>query len=289
MKKLKILMFVKNESRYIEMTVRSLLAQTFTDFDLIISDNHSTDDTALIASSISKEDQRVKVVSPPVPCDMHEHVKYVRQFATAPYVLHVAGHDIYDAHFVERCINVLDSDAGVDVATSDFYHFNSDNKVFKIPNLGFSSKGFSKLTKLTTYLQGTSYDCVNYGVFRTSKILGITTPHVLGCDHLVVAKLLMQGDVHFINEPLVYFRYPENSQDQKRQVSSLGTVDGAKGWRDLMVAVLEIVHENFQGHERRYAKMMVKSIYMTHYLYMAGQLGISVEQAAYIADEVFGE
>ena len=55
MKKLSIGLPVYNEEKYITDTILSILNQTFTDFELIIIDNNSTDNTFNILSLLSKK------------------------------------------------------------------------------------------------------------------------------------------------------------------------------------------------------------------------------------------
>jgi glycosyltransferase involved in cell wall biosynthesis len=56
---------VYNTGAYLAEAVRSVLAQTRADFELIIIDNHSTDDSPAIAARFAEEDARVRVVKPP--------------------------------------------------------------------------------------------------------------------------------------------------------------------------------------------------------------------------------
>jgi glycosyltransferase involved in cell wall biosynthesis len=49
-------LFVYNGARFIEEALQSILNQTFTDFELIISDNASTDRTGEIAQSYALRD-----------------------------------------------------------------------------------------------------------------------------------------------------------------------------------------------------------------------------------------
>jgi glycosyltransferase involved in cell wall biosynthesis len=56
---------VYNTGAYLAEAVRSVLGQTRSDFELIIIDNHSTDDSPAIAARFAAEDARVRVVKPP--------------------------------------------------------------------------------------------------------------------------------------------------------------------------------------------------------------------------------
>lgn len=61
--KVTLIMPAYNASRYIENTIRSLLLQSFEDFELIVVNDGSTDDTAEIISALAAEDRRIRLVS----------------------------------------------------------------------------------------------------------------------------------------------------------------------------------------------------------------------------------
>ena len=55
-------MCVYNGERYLESAIRSLLNQTFKDFELIVIDDGSTDSTPGLLKRIGREDSRIRVV-----------------------------------------------------------------------------------------------------------------------------------------------------------------------------------------------------------------------------------
>ena len=60
--KISIVMAAYNEERDIEKALDSILAQSFTDWELIIIDDGSTDATATIVRSYGDKDSRIKLV-----------------------------------------------------------------------------------------------------------------------------------------------------------------------------------------------------------------------------------
>jgi cellulose synthase/poly-beta-1,6-N-acetylglucosamine synthase-like glycosyltransferase len=60
--KVSIAMPVYNGELYLHEALDSLLSQTFKDFELIISDNASTDSTALICKQYAGKDRRIKYI-----------------------------------------------------------------------------------------------------------------------------------------------------------------------------------------------------------------------------------
>ena len=63
MKKLSVIMPVYNGELYIEEAINSVLNQTFTDFDLIILNDNSSDNTVAIIEKIQKKDDRIILIS----------------------------------------------------------------------------------------------------------------------------------------------------------------------------------------------------------------------------------
>src|SRR4028118_1383709 len=51
-----------NQARFLGEAIESVLSQTYTDFEVIVVDDGSTDDTAEVASSYAAEDARVRLV-----------------------------------------------------------------------------------------------------------------------------------------------------------------------------------------------------------------------------------
>src|SRR2546429_9708624 len=60
-----VVMGAYNAQRYVAEQVESLLAQTFTDFECIVVDDGSTDETLSILRRLEKKDPRVKVIANP--------------------------------------------------------------------------------------------------------------------------------------------------------------------------------------------------------------------------------
>ena len=57
-----IIMPVYNSEKYIVKSVESVLAQTFTDFELLLVDDCSPDNCGIICDEFAKRDSRIKVI-----------------------------------------------------------------------------------------------------------------------------------------------------------------------------------------------------------------------------------
>src|SRR5246127_3969247 len=103
-------LFVYNGERYIEETLDSILNQTFTDFELIISDNASTDRTGEIAEAYAKRDDRIRYHRSEKNMGAGWNARRVYELATGKYFKQAAVDDMLEPDFLRQCIEALESD-----------------------------------------------------------------------------------------------------------------------------------------------------------------------------------
>lgn len=101
---------VYNGENFLEAALRSLQGQTFEDFEVVISDNASTDGTGDIAAGFAAEDDRFRYVRN--ERNLGANPNYNRTFALArgEYFRWHAHDDVCDPKYLERCHEVLASD-----------------------------------------------------------------------------------------------------------------------------------------------------------------------------------
>lgn len=99
---------VFNGSQFIAETLESILAQTFENFAVIISDNASTDETESICRSFAARDERIRYFREEANRGAAWNYNHVFDLADSLYFKWAAHDDICAPTFFERCIEVLD-------------------------------------------------------------------------------------------------------------------------------------------------------------------------------------
>jgi len=107
--KLSIGLPVYNGELFIERAIESILAQTFTDFELIISDNASTDSTQEICQNFSKMDNRIRIFKQEKNIGIHRNFYFLLSQAKGEYFAWAAVDDYLDKDFMEKNLKVLES------------------------------------------------------------------------------------------------------------------------------------------------------------------------------------
>jgi glycosyltransferase involved in cell wall biosynthesis len=115
MPRLSILMSVYNEEQYLELALRSLLEQTYEDFDIRIVDDASTDRTPKILDAFAQKDARILVVTHEERKGLAQSLNELSQATSSEYLGRMDGDDICHPQRLSQQIAYLEwnRDTGV--------------------------------------------------------------------------------------------------------------------------------------------------------------------------------
>jgi glycosyltransferase involved in cell wall biosynthesis len=111
---------VFNGARFIAHAIESVLAQTFTDYELLISDNASEDGTAAICGGYAANDRRIKFVQQETNQGPFWNLKFVTDRATGRLLVWLAHDDALHRLFIEQCVAYLDRNPRAVMVSGDF-------------------------------------------------------------------------------------------------------------------------------------------------------------------------
>ena len=111
---------VFNGERFISHAIESVLAQTFADYELLISDNASLDDTARICTEFAANDVRIKFVQQEKNRGPYWNLRFVTERAAGQLLVWLAHDDAMHDRFIEECVAYLDRNSRVVMVSTDF-------------------------------------------------------------------------------------------------------------------------------------------------------------------------
>lgn len=105
---------VYNAERYVKQCIRSVLNQTFTDFEYIVVDSASTDGSSEILDALAKGDPRIRLIR------LQENQPYAQfniteQYATGKYYASIDHDDWWEPNYIERLLAFIE-DFNLDLA-----------------------------------------------------------------------------------------------------------------------------------------------------------------------------
>lgn len=95
-----------NGERYLAQTIESVLAQTYSDWEMIIINDGSTDGGPEIAESYAEKDPRIKVYSQPNAGSAAARNSGIRR-AKGRYIALLDSDDLWEPWFIEQQLNLL--------------------------------------------------------------------------------------------------------------------------------------------------------------------------------------
>ncbi|MDQ8198899.1 glycosyltransferase family 2 protein [Pelagicoccus enzymogenes] len=99
---------VYNGANFIREAIASLLEQTFRDFELIIVDNASTDDTEAICRGFAETDERIRFYRNSENIGAGKNFNLAVTYARGEYFKWAAHDDLCHPRFLEECVEVMD-------------------------------------------------------------------------------------------------------------------------------------------------------------------------------------
>ena len=123
-----IVMTVFNGEKYLRDAIRSVLASSFTDLEVIVLDDGSSDRSHEVAFGVAKDDNRVRVIARP-------HRGRVASLAAAmdlargEYVGWVDSDDLLMPHALKETVRFLDNQPGVGMVFTDYLEIDAHGKL----------------------------------------------------------------------------------------------------------------------------------------------------------------
>lgn len=130
MAKVSVIVPIYSAERFLNKCIDSILAQSYSDMEIILVDDGSPDNCPKICDNYAKQDKRVKVI--------HQSNKGLvearnagLEMASGEYICFVDSDDFIKGELIQRTANLIDQEADIDIIVYDYFSFfeNNDKKL----------------------------------------------------------------------------------------------------------------------------------------------------------------
>lgn len=200
---------VFNGAKTLTKTIEAAINQDYTNLEIIISDNCSTDETQAIAEAFQSKDSRIKYIRQEKNCGMNANFSKVFEYATGDFFMWAAHDDQHDLTFISKCLPLLLSnpESGLCVPRVRAYFHGEVTWVS-------SMKTFTRIgSKVKLYEETLKhFPAVGmYGLYRRSKVAKTQLwRNFTGADLVFVQDLVLHGDIVVCEE--ILFSYFEREK-----------------------------------------------------------------------------
>jgi glycosyltransferase involved in cell wall biosynthesis len=196
---------VYNGERFLAASLDALLAQTFTDFELIISDNCSTDRTGEIARQYEAKDSRVRYVRHSQNRGSTFNHNFVIEQSRGEFFKWVSHDDLYAPDLLQRCIDALDSRPEIVLAHAWTAFIDESGRITDQIDYALTTDVPDPVTRFRSVLYTDGGDDI-YGVIRMSVLTRVAPfGSYHWADRTFVGELALHGPFHNVPD-FLYFR-----------------------------------------------------------------------------------
>ena len=222
---------VYNEERYVAETLDSLLAQDYENFEIVISDNASTDRTQEICLAYAARDPRVSYHRRATNGGAPENFNDSFRHSAGEYFTWASGHDRRAPSAIRECVQVLEVRRDVILCYPRSFLEDYTGQIVELDDDRLETTGLGTGRRLDATIRKFGRYNAFHGVIRSSALrrTRLCQP-CFGPDNVLLAELSVLGLVHQI-EPRLFIRTenrPPESSDAaaERLIVLLGLTNG---------------------------------------------------------------
>jgi len=196
-----------NAEKYLALAIESVLQQTYTDWELLLLDDGSTDNSLSIAQSYAQKDSRIKVISDGKNKNLATRLNELPSLAQGLYLARMDADDIMHSARIERQLAVLKAHPEIDVLGTNAYIINDENAV---TSTRYPLTPKNTLTRVKSFIHPT---------IIAKKQWFLENPYDTKALRMEDAELWYRthSKYHFVrlNEPLMFYREVGNNYYKK--------------------------------------------------------------------------
>lgn len=196
-----------NAEKYLALAIESVLQQTYTDWELLLLDDGSTDNSLSIAQSYAQKDSRIKVISDGKNKNLATRLNELPSLAQGLYLARMDADDIMHPARIKRQLAVLETHPEIDVLGTNAYIINDENAVI---GTRYPLTTENTLTRVKSFIHPT---------IIAKKQWFLENPYDTKALRMEDAELWYRthSKYHFVrlNEPLLFYREVGNNYYKK--------------------------------------------------------------------------
>lgn len=209
-----------------------MLAQTYTNFELIISDNASIDETRTVCEEYAGKDNRIRYIRQKDDIGNIKNSEFVLSLARGDYFMLAADDDWWDRRFIEVLKKALDERPNYGLAMSSYARCYDDGAFLN--EIKFDGENditnLSYVKVLEMMMKRAPLDKFLYGLFRTKllkKLMSRPLPECIAFDRVYMCEIA--ASTHFYSHPEILYYV---TTYRKSLVERRGGMDETKAYFD---------------------------------------------------------
>ncbi len=199
-----------NGQKYIKEAIGSLLHQTHKNFELIISDDLSSDETQKICQDFAKKDSRIRYFKQKKRLGFASNFNFVLKKAHGKYFMWAGQDDLWDTNYIKTLLNLFQDCPEAVSAVSNYQNLFA-GKRYNVTTHDFNNECIDTFHSLLHFIKTNNLSYF-YGLHKTDMLKKIggyqidSRPFFKSSDYLTIFKICLAGPLAFSNKVLFFKR-----------------------------------------------------------------------------------
>ena len=199
---------VYNGQHFLDQTLENLLTQTFADFELIISDNGSSDQTEQLCRRHAQTDPRIRYIRHPTNRGAAFNWNFVATEATGELFKWASDNDYYEPEFLETCVRELLARPDCVLCYTRTQLVTDEGEPLEIDSSDHPVLQDAPVDRFLFLMNHSGRNNAQAGVIRLETLLETRMErHYPHGDKVLMAELALHGKFWLLDEPLFYRRW----------------------------------------------------------------------------------
>ena len=227
-----------NAELFLADSIKSVLSQTFTNWELILVDDGSTDNSLEIARKFELLDERICVISDGLNKKLPYRLNQIIKKAKYNYIARMDADDLMAIDRLEKQINFLKDNSDYDLVTTGMFSINNENQIVGKRILSnYQMTPQNMLGGLTNLLHASLLAKKSWCLRNLYQ-----ENNVLAEDYELWLTANLKNDLKYyvLEEPLYYYREGENVKKEKM----------IKGYN----TQIQVINRYYRGNISKYSK-----------------------------------
>ena len=259
MDKIDILLATYNGQEFLREQIDSILNQSYQDFNFIISDDSSEDETYKILKEYEKKDSRIRLFRQEKNLGLIQNFEFLLKQVTSDYFMFSDQDDIWKENKIEKSINKLKQekaalvytdleivDKNLEIIYPSYWKYKNIYKKIKKYN-NFEALYLNNFVTGCTILAKSNYIKDIVPLPKTSKFM----LH----DYWTALVIASKDKIAYLDEPTIKYRQHKNNR-----VGSSRRSDKIEKFKELRDLFIRVKIEHFQIFEENISKINSKEI-----------------------------
>lgn len=200
---------VYNGANFLAEALESLLCQTFPDFEIIVTDNASTDSTPDICQTFAERDSRIRYQRMPRNIGAGPNFNWAFRLGRGEFFKWCAHDDLISPDYVERCVAMLESRPDAVLAFGRTIRIDENGEESKLRERGLMPplEHDDPIVRFRTAIRHSGSCFPVFGLFRANALKRsmLHSPYY-GSDRALLAEIALLGKSVLVEEAVFYNR-----------------------------------------------------------------------------------